>query len=185
MQVQWWKCYLTNITPFWLFPTVPSLSLPMDDVIDNILIGTKNGTTISGAALVAGQVGNGIYLGNHTSLVDYGIHLSDCFYDPDVCDAGVTFAIWIRRDDGAKGYLLDSGGSRYSAKGNQSYTHYHQHLNHYYVCNYCRQWWRLHEVNNAIEMEACKFTTRNSRLLAIQQNVLEMDLCVIFRMGRA
>ena len=96
----------------------------MDDVIDNILIGSQNGTIIGGATIVQGQHDNGIYLGDQTSWVDYGVHQS-CFYDPDICNPGVTFAMWIKREQGATGYLFDTGASLYAAKGN-----WHMH----YIC---------------------------------------------------
>ena len=80
----------------------------MNKVIGDILVGALNGTTANGTNLVPGQAGNGIYFGDEASRVDYGTHQSNCFYDPDICSQGVTFAIWIKRDQGATGFLLDT-----------------------------------------------------------------------------
>ena len=77
----------------------------MNEANGNKLV--SGGTLSSGAALVAGQVGKGLYLQHETSHLDLGFYDSRCFYDPDFCTEGVTFAMWIkiamyhRRDQGS------------------------------------------------------------------------------------
>ena len=78
-------------------------------------------TLSSGAALVAGQVGKGLYLQHETSHLDLGFYDSRCFYDPDFCTEGVTFAMWIKIGyvpPTRPGFLLDSGSYHFAGKGN-------------------------------------------------------------------
>ena len=118
----WWICPTNPVwilIPFRLFPPVPVVSLPMNDATGNVLKGSLSGNTTGGAVLVPGQFGNGIYLGNDDSLVEFGFHHSNCFYDPDMCSQGVTFAMWIKRVPGAQnGYIFNTGGNYRTSKGN-------------------------------------------------------------------
>ena len=105
----------------------------MNEVIDNVLVGDLNGTIVSGVTQVSGQAGKGIFLSDDASKVDYGTHQFNCFYDPDICSQGVTFAIWIKRDQGATGYLLDTGGNHKRANGNQQFYNNNRIYNHIHI----------------------------------------------------
>ena len=101
------------------FPTVAVVALPMNEVIDDVLLGSLNGTMTGGVSLVPGQYGSALYMSDGTGRVDLGFHQSQCFSNPDSCSQGVTFALWIKRNDGAgSGILFDTGGFIYESKGN-------------------------------------------------------------------
>ena len=101
-----------------LYPTAPDVSLPMNDIIGNVLTGSLSGTTTGGVVLVPGQLGYGIYFSNEDSRVVFDINQSNCCYDPDFCPQGVTFAMWMKRDQGAgDGFILNTGGSELNARG--------------------------------------------------------------------
>ena len=92
--------------------------MPMNEAMGIVLVGSLNGTMISGATLVPGLVGKGVFLRSEESKVDFGDHPSDCFYDPDICGQGVTFGIWIKTGPvGYGGLLLDTGAEYDSGKG--------------------------------------------------------------------
>ena len=108
------------------YSTVHAVSLPMNEIIGNVLLGSLNGSVTGGVSLVPGQVGNALYMSDDTGKVDLGFHQSQCFYNPDSCSQGVTFAMWIKRDHGAqKGYLLNIGGSSFTSRGNWRITTAH------------------------------------------------------------
>ena len=103
------------------FPTVPVVSLTMDEANGNVLLGSINGTLNSGAALMSGQVGKGVNFLDEISYVDLGFWDSQCFYDPDFCTEGITFAMWIKNGPGSQTggqYLLDTGAYYSAGKGN-------------------------------------------------------------------
>ena len=101
-----------------------AVSLPMNEVIGNVLLGSINGTMTSGISLVPGQVGNGLHMTGNTGRVDLGFHQFECFYNPDSCSQGVTFAVWVKREHGSKdGYLLNTGATRRDSKGRWCITY--------------------------------------------------------------
>ena len=89
----------------------------MNEAINNVVVGSISGRLYSGAALVPGQVGKSLYLQDGGSYLDLGFHDSRCFYDPDLCTDGVTFAMWIKSGHGT-GFLLDTGSHDFAGKGN-------------------------------------------------------------------
>ena len=104
----------------YLVHLVPDVSLPMDEVIGNIVKGSFSGTMTTGAALVAAQVGKGLYTDGQTGHVNYGDHYNECCHNPDMCAQGVTFAMWIKRERRADyGIISDTGGVYYYTKGKE------------------------------------------------------------------
>ena len=100
------------------FPTVAAVSLPMNEVIGDVLLGSLHGTMTGGMSLVPGQYGSALYMSDGTGREDLGFHQSQCFYNPDNCSQGVTFALWTKRNDGAEGgFLFDTGGYYHKSKG--------------------------------------------------------------------
>ena len=120
LQLCWICCDSAWIhLPFQLSPPVPAVFLSMNDAIGYVLKGSMNGNTTGGAVLVPSQFGNGIYLSDEHSRVDFGNHQSKCFYDPDMCSQGVTFAIWIKGGPWVqKGYIFNTGANSKASKGN-------------------------------------------------------------------
>ena len=93
----------------------------MNEANGNVMLGSIDGILNNGAALVSGQVGKGVNLMDKTSYVDLGFWESQCFYDPDFCTEGVTFAMWIKNGPGSRTssqYLLDTGSYYSAGKGN-------------------------------------------------------------------
>ena len=93
----------------------------MNEANGNVLLGSIDGTLTNGAALVSSQVGKGVKLMDDRSYVDLGFWDSQCFYDPDFCTEGVTFAMWIKNGPGPSTgaqYLLDTGSFYSAGKGN-------------------------------------------------------------------
>ena len=89
----------------------------MDQVTGNVVQGTMNGTMTIGAALVASRVGNGLYTDGETGHLNYGNHHTECCHIPDMCDRGVTFAMWMKRGDGTgSGIVLYTVGYRFASK---------------------------------------------------------------------
>ena len=106
------SCYLLMII------VVPDVSLPMDEVIDNVVQGSITGTMTFGATLVSAQFSHGLYTDGKTGHVNYGNHYTECYHIPDMCVQGVTFALWIKRGGGTgSGIVLYTGGYEYDSKG--------------------------------------------------------------------
>ena len=79
----------------------PVVMLPMD-MIDANLIGsihgsTVQGTLINGPTITPGQHGGALETDGLDQRVDFGEYRSECFYRPDMCTEGVTYAVWLRR----------------------------------------------------------------------------------------
>ena len=90
----------------------------MDETLNDVVEGSMSGTMTSGAALVAAQVGNGLYTDGQTGHMSYGNHYTECCHIPDVCTQGVTFAMWIKRGIGTgRGIVLHTGGYERNSKG--------------------------------------------------------------------
>ena len=90
----------------------------MDEDMGNVVQGSFNGTMTGGASMVFARVGKGLYTNGQTGHVNYGNHYTECCHNPDMCVQGVTFAMWIKRDNAAdEGIILDSGGVRYGSTG--------------------------------------------------------------------
>ena len=144
---------------FWIWfewnwcPSAAVATLPMNAVFGNVLLGYLNGTMTGGVFLVPGLSGNALYIDDGTGHVDLGFHQSECFYNPDNCSQGVTFAVWMRRDQSAAaGYVLDTGARSQSSngKGQSSYNcvcDYGVTINHYMfdtsisIINNTPNWW--------------------------------------------
>ena len=73
----------------------------MDEATGDMVHGSMSGVMTTGASLVAAQVGNGLYTDGQTGHINYGNHYTECYHIPDMCVQGVTFAMWIKRGDGA------------------------------------------------------------------------------------
>ena len=116
-----WFAYSTWL-PRWQSPlslTDPVVYLPMDEIIGDVLVGSLNGTVANDMTQVAGWAGKSIYMNSGSSYVDLGSHPSECFYDPDACTKGVTFALWMRRDlTEEDGNVFCNGGNSENATGN-------------------------------------------------------------------
>ena len=92
--------------------------MPMDEVLGNVLLGSINGTMTGGVSLVPGLVGNALYTSDGAGRVNLGFYRSQCFYNPDSCNQGVTFAMWIKRGGNARaGYMLNTGASLQQSRG--------------------------------------------------------------------
>ena len=89
----------------------PDVWFPMDEVRGNKLQGTVEGTVIGNAPLVPGQVEQAMSFDGRTQYVDYGYRNTACFSNPDMCDNGVTYSMWIMRlPHGSQSNVLGSGG---------------------------------------------------------------------------
>ena len=101
---------------------VPDVSLPMDATEGNVMKGSMRGTMTAGVFLVAARVGNGLYSdGGH---VNYGTHDTECFQNPDMCGKGITFAMWLKRTNGAgAGSVLSTGGTYKRSRGKKNETY--------------------------------------------------------------
>ena len=93
--------------------TAPVMRFPMNLVNGNKVIGSINGTLEGGTSVAPGIRGNALYMdGQAGSRVDYGVHSEGCFFDPDQCDNGVTFSIWVMLQERVSGFrlLFNNGG---------------------------------------------------------------------------
>ena len=78
----------------------------------NKIQGSIKGTVMNGASLVAGQIGNAIFIDGNNQYIDYGIHQNECFYDQDECAEGVTFALWFKvHSDAVISTAIDTGAT--------------------------------------------------------------------------
>ena len=102
----------------YLIITEPILYLPMDDAVGDQIQGSISGTMMNGASLVRGKNINAIFTDGNRQYLDYGKHITQCFYNPDVCATGVTYAFWLKLlSNTVTFYAVDTGGSYYSARG--------------------------------------------------------------------
>ena len=65
--------------------------------------------------MVPGMWGKALYIdGQPGSRVEYGVHTDGCFFDPDQCDQGITFSLWLRFQGrpSADNIIMDNGGCR-------------------------------------------------------------------------
>ena len=93
----------------------------MDEATGDMVHGSMSGVMTTGASLVAAKVGNGLYTDGQTGHINYGNHYTECYHIPDMCVQGVTFAMWIKRGDGAgSGIVLYTGGYEYYSKGDSN-----------------------------------------------------------------
>ena len=97
--------------------TEPSLTLDMDVIKENTMIGPINGTVFGNASLIPGKFGNALSTDNKSSqFIKYKKALSECFSNPEVCGAdGLTYSLWVQMLDpqqnaSDKHTVLDSGG---------------------------------------------------------------------------
>ena len=90
----------------------------MDDIIDNKVQGSVDGTVKNGASLVAGKIGNAIFTDGISQYIDYGIHQNECFYNQDACAEGVTFSLWFKVHSGYATFsAIDTGATSQSSRG--------------------------------------------------------------------
>ena len=98
--------------------TEPILYLPMDAAVGDQIQGSISGTMMNGASLVRGKNGNAIFTDGNSQYLDYGKHITQCFYNPDVCATGVTYAFWLKLfPNTVTFYGVDMGGNDYGASG--------------------------------------------------------------------
>ena len=72
------------------------MTFPLDVTWGNMELGSLNGTLMHGATVIPGMFGNAIYIDGNTAFVDFGIHTSGCFFNPNECDSGMTMSFWLR-----------------------------------------------------------------------------------------
>ena len=75
--------------------SAPKLLLPMDITDNGVLLGDIPGTLHGGASTIPGKVGWALHTNGNNQYVDYGVHLDRCFHNPDKCNGGITFALWL------------------------------------------------------------------------------------------
>ena len=80
----------------------------MDVVENGILIGDINGVLHGGASITPGKVGSALRVNGKKQYVHYGFHLDKCYHIPDRCNAGITFAIWLKVHTAGKD-IIDTG----------------------------------------------------------------------------
>ena len=98
--------------------TEPILYLQMDHAVGDKIQGSIIGTMMNGASLVKGKNGNAIFTDGNRQYLDYGIHNTQCFYNPDVCATGVTYAFWLKLlPNTVLFYVVETGGSSFDARG--------------------------------------------------------------------
>ena len=90
----------------------------MDEVLGDQIQGSISGTMMHGTSLVQGKTGNAFFTDGINQHVDNGIHENQCFYNPDVCTTGVTFALWLKALNNANTFFaIEMGGSDYDSRG--------------------------------------------------------------------
>ena len=90
----------------------------MDDAVGDQIQGSISGTMMNGASLMRGKYGNAIFTDGNRQYLDYGIHETQCFYNPDVCTTGVTYSLWLKLlPNTVTFYALDMGGNNFNSRG--------------------------------------------------------------------
>ena len=110
-------CYHIIKINCFAFPTAdPDVSLPMDVLQNNKLLGSLVGTVTGGALLVTDTFRTGLLLDGASQYVNFGTHGDQCFNNPGLCTHGITFAFWLKMlsipSSGSNGHaiILDNGG---------------------------------------------------------------------------
>ena len=85
---------------------------------DGVVIGSINGTMEGGALLLPGKYDNALSLDGINGVVRYGMHPQECFYLPEKCTTGSTYAYWLwYRTPTNNAVILDTGGLYISSSG--------------------------------------------------------------------
>ena len=101
-----------------LLPLDPDIALPMEHEDHGVLLGSISGQFIGGASLSTGKVGKALYVDGIGQYVDLGKHETQCFYNPDVCDEGSAFSVWIKPQQlDVSSTIFDTGASDSSSSG--------------------------------------------------------------------
>ena len=89
----------------------------MENSIGRTLEGSLPGTVVGAPSLTTGIAGNALYLGGSGKYVDLGAHPGKCFSDPEACDDGITFSLWLLVHSGWTGTVFDNGGHGTGSQG--------------------------------------------------------------------
>ena len=81
----------------------------MENIIGRTVEGSLPGTVVGAPSLTTGIAGNALYLGGSGKYVDLGAHPGKCFSDPEACDDGITFSLWLLVHSGWTGTVFDNG----------------------------------------------------------------------------
>ena len=84
-----------------------------------MVLGSLNGTLMHGATIIPGMVGNAFYIDGNTAYMDFGIHTSGCFFNPNECDSGMTVSFWLMIHSIRSSFdtLVENGGCLLDAIG--------------------------------------------------------------------
>ena len=96
----------------------------MEILIDNILIGTLNGTVVDIDNLETdGVIGNALPLDGSDHKVDLGNQRHTCLGSLHLCTKGLTIAFWVKVGASTKTlqYIIHSGGENQDSHGFQIY----------------------------------------------------------------
>ena len=93
----------------------PDLSLPMDIVNGTVLVGSISGDLKGGATLDVGFKGQALSTNGKLQYADFGSHRDQCYHNPDMCNNGVSFSLWLYTR--APSVLIDTGGCLRAATG--------------------------------------------------------------------
>ena len=78
------------------FLPAPAVHFPMEVINGNQLEGTYRGTIEgSGVGLLPGKINQAIAIRSN-SYIQYGQRQHECYHNPDMCDTGLTYAMWLR-----------------------------------------------------------------------------------------
>ena len=96
--------------------------LPMEMVMDGILIGVSLNGTLHGnvdGVLSNGVLGQALSLNGHNQSVDLGNQRHTCFGSRHLCPESITAALWIKVEGQSTGkmFILHMDGSARTAHG--------------------------------------------------------------------
>ena len=103
------KCHYDMSNNKMVFPLVPDIILPMDDIQGSVLQGTITGIVGGGANIVASGVGGALHLNGVDQNVNFGQGTSTCFYTFQECPDGVTWAMWLKLEGEESSTIIDAG----------------------------------------------------------------------------
>ena len=97
---------------------VPTIILPMDEILSSVLLGSITGIVTGAPTVAAGKVGGALHLNGINQNVNFGPYNPVCYHTIEMCPDGVTWAMWLKLEEReSKHVILDTGGYFSSAQG--------------------------------------------------------------------
>ena len=93
----------------------PDLHLPLDLAVNGVIQGPILGVMNGDVALLAGLIGNSLYIPDNRAYIDYGYHNGSCFANPRKCTNGITMSMGLKIPQNAdEGDIVDTGGRSFA-----------------------------------------------------------------------